>query len=661
MRRILLWVLALAGALVVLLLAAVLILPQIIDAESYLPKIESKVTEVTGRSFSIDKDVRVSVFPWVGVSFSNLQLGNPEIFGGGELIKVESFEARVKLLPLLTKKIEIDKFVLNGPEIQLIKLPDGSVNWSMGSKQAIAEQKQSEPQPQDAGAPGMNISSLQVGEFAITNGRLVYTDKGIKYTREIDTLNLRLQDVSLDKPITIDFQAQVDGKPMSLRGKVGPVGQEPGTGTLAFDLVAKAFNELEMNIRGEIIEPVQKQRFKVHLAVAAFSPRKLFEKLDLEMPLKTADPAVLNTFKMDITAEGSPAGLTLSNSTVTLDGSHFEIEATVKEMNKPDISFALALDSIDLDRYLPPASVQEQKSAGQGTRKDRAETNEIDYEPLRKLVLDGEITVGELVASGAKLHNMLVKVTGKDGVFDLNPLSFDLYQGSVALLGNFNLQKKTPVSRIELKTENVQVGPLLQDSLDKDIIRGSMNADARLQCVGDSASAIKESLQGSGNLTFLNGAIVGIDIAETGRRLIQGFGYQQPVEKPTTDFAELKIPFILTSGVFQTDDSLLLSPLLRVKAFGTANLVNENIDMKVHTKIVGTLKGQGDTAERTGVTVPLVVKGTLSEPKISLDMSSLANDETLKEAITNPDSVKEKIKSFEETGKSLLQGFGIGN
>ena len=82
MKKILIWLLALGGGLLVLVLAAVLIIPRFIDVESYLPTIENKVTEATGRSFSIGRDVEVSVFPWVGASFSNLQLGNPEKFGG---------------------------------------------------------------------------------------------------------------------------------------------------------------------------------------------------------------------------------------------------------------------------------------------------------------------------------------------------------------------------------------------------------------------------------------------------------------------------------------------------------------------------------------------------------------------------------------------------
>lgn len=661
MKKILLWLLGLAGGLVVLLVAAILIIPQFIDAESYLPQIESKVAEVTGRSFSIGKDVNISVFPWVGASFTDLQLGNPEQFGGGNFVKVDSFEARVKLLPLLTRKIEIDKFVLNGPEIQLTKLADGSSNWTIGTGQTDPATQQTETQPQDSSTPAINITALQVGEFAVNNGRLVYTNKGSGYTREVTSLNLQLQDVSLETPIVIDFDARIDGEPVSLDGKIGPIGKEPGKGTVSFDLVAKAFAEVELQLQGEVVEPLQEQRFATDITISPFSPRTLLSKMGMEMPVQTADPSAFNNFSAKMSIAGNPTEILITESSVTLDESNLQVEAAIKEMQKPDLTFSLGLDTIDVDRYLPPKSTETSEKAESTTEKAPSKPAEIDYTPLRRLVMDGEITVAELKGGGAQANNILVKITGRDGVFELNPFSLDLYQGSVALLGNFNVQQKSPVSSIELKTESVQAGPLLQDLMNKDLLRGTMNADAKLQFTGDNGPAIKKSLNGSGKLTFLDGALVGIDIAETGRMLSQGLGYQQPAEKPTTDFAELNVPFTLTSGVFQTNDSILLSPLLRVNASGTANLVSEALDMKVRPKVVGTLKGQGDTAERTGVTIPLSVKGTFSQPKISADMSSLANEDTLKEALTNPDAAKEKVKSLEETGKNLLRGFGIGN
>jgi AsmA protein len=348
------------------------------------------------------------------------------------------------------------------------------------------------------------------------------------------------------------------------------------------------------------------------------------------------------------------------NSTVTLDDSVLKFEARVKDIAKPDIAFKMDLDSINLDRYLPEASAEQKQADEQTGKSSQAEPAKVDYAPLRRLVLDGEVKVGELTAKGAKVQNVLVKIIGKNGVFDLNPLSLDMYEGSVAMIGNFNVQKDRPLGSIDLNTENVKAGPLLRDSVKKDVLRGTMNAAAKIVFAGDNAADIKKSLNGSGNLTFLDGAIVGIDIAEMGRNLAAGLsGTQKPVEKPTTDFAELKVPFKLVYGVFQTEGTSLLSPLLRVNASGSANLVSETLDMKVRPKIVGSLKGQGDTEDRSGITVPILVQGTFAKPTFKPDVNALANEETIIEAIKNPDSLKEKGKSLEETGKSLLKGLGI--
>jgi AsmA protein len=659
MKKIIIWLLALGGGLLVLLLAAVLIVPRFLDAESYLPTIEKKVTEATGRSFSLGKDVKVSVFPWVGASFTNLQMGNPETFGGGEFVKVESFEARVKLLPLLSKKIEIDKFVLNGPEIRLVKMADGSVNWAFAPKKTESATPAPETQQKEGGG-ALPISSLNVGEFAITDGRLIYTDMATEQTREISNLNLRLENVSLESPIGLTFSADYDGQPVSVKGTVGPIGKVPGEGTVKIDIVAKILKQLEVVVAGEIVEPVKEQKFNINLKVAAFSPRKLLEQLNVPFPVKTSDPSVLNNLQLDLRVQGSPASVSVSNSTVTLDDSVLKLEARVKDMAKPDIAFKMDLNTINLDRYLPEASSEKKKTEGQAGKSSSAEPAKIDYAPLRRLVLDGEVKVGELVAKGAKVQNVVVKITGKNGVFDLNPLSLDLYEGSVAMNGNFNVQKDRPLANIDFKTENVKAGPLLRDSVNKDVLRGTMNAAAQIVFAGDNATDIKKSLNGSGNLTFLDGAIVGIDIAEMGRSLAAGLaGTQKPTEKPTTDFAELKVPFNLVYGVFQTEDTSLLSPLLRVAASGSANLVNETLDMKVRPKIVGSLKGQGDSENRSGITVPILVQGTFAKPTFKPDVSALANEETIIEAIKNPESLKEKGKSLEETGKSLLKDLGI--
>ena len=357
MKKIILWLLALGAGLVALLIAAVIILPKVIDVETYLPTIEQKVAEATGRSFSLGSDFEVSVFPWVGVLFSDLQMGNPEAFGGGDFLRIESFEARVKLLPLLTKTVEIKKLVLKGPEIHLVKSANGTANWVLGTQQARVANKQKAPSAKAGDTKGttqLPVKSLQVGEFAIVDGRVGYTDKGTGLHKQVENISLQLEDVSLERPISLSFNADVEGRPVSVSGSVGPVGKAPGQGSVAIDLVVKAFGMVEMALQGDIVDPATRRQFTMNLSLAPFSPRRLLNELDIAMPVETADAGVLDNFHAKLNVEGNPGDIQLQESSITLDDSTLKMSARIKDMARPDVAFRLDLDTFNLDRYLAP-------------------------------------------------------------------------------------------------------------------------------------------------------------------------------------------------------------------------------------------------------------------------------------------------------------------
>lgn len=671
MKKFVVWILALGGALVVITIAAVLLIPQFIDIESYKPEIEKKVTELTGRSFTLGGDLDLSIFPWAAVSFTDLHLGNQEEYGTGDFVSVKSFEARVKLLPLLSKKIEVKKFVLDGPEIFLEKDGTGRMNWvNLGKGTLPPSQETVKPQEKKSEEKrgDLALSSLEVGEFSVINGRISYVDKALGSKNEITDITFTLQDVSLERPVSLLFQANVDGKPVTMKGSVGPVGKKIGKETVKIDLVLDVVEHLKINLKGSVEDPVEKQKFDLTLKVTPFSPRDLLASLNRQLPIQTADPAVLTKVALDLNVQGDPDSVILKKSSVTLDDSNLQIEAVVKDMAKPDVKFRLDLDSINLDRYLPPkpekkettagktAEVQvEKKTAGSGKQE------KIDYTPLRNLVLQGDVTVGSLTAHGAKMSDLVMKLTGSEGVFALDPCTINLYQGSIDLVGNFNVQGERPKGMVDLQVEKIEVGPFLKDSVKKDILEGTMTATTGIAFEGDDAEFIKKNLNGKGNLSFIDGAIVGLDLAGMVRNVQAGFGADKPIEKPRTDFAELAVPFVLTKGIFATGDTRLLSPLLRVKAAGTADLVNERLNLKVRPKLVGTLKGQGDAAKHAGVVIPILVEGSFAEPEYSADLSGLVSEQSLKDAAKDPEGTVEKAKALEESGKQLLKSMGFGN
>jgi AsmA protein len=87
----------------------------------------------------------------------------------------------------------------------------------------------------------------------------------------------------------------------------------------------------------------------------------------------------------------------------------------------------------------------------------------------------------------------------------------------------------------------------------------------------------------------------------------------------------------------------------------------------VEPKVVATIKGQGDTAERSGLMVPILVSGTFARPTFRPDLEGMAR-RRLQEAISDPAKLKEtlqrdrqSLEDLKEQGRELLKGLGIGN
>ena len=659
MKKVIKWTSIGVGILVLLVIAALLIVPMFVDIQKYKPEIEKRVSDAVGRPFTIGGELKLSLFPWAGIAFTDLHLGNPAGFEEKDFVSVNSFDVKVKLIPLLSKDIQVERFVLTGPRIALIKSKAGRGNWEdigkPSKKVPAKDREKKEEKPEVKAGEGLPLKSLAVGKFAVTKGSVLWIDQTKGVRKEISDITLHLKDVSFDKSIKIEFSALMDGKPLALNGSLGPVGKDPGKGTIPLDLTVKALKQIDMGLKGTIVNPATKPNFDLALQVSPFSPRKLMADLKQAFPVVTADPQALTRVALKTNLKGDQKSVSVSDGSLDLDESKLTFTLKASEFSKPNILFDLNLDKIDLDRYLPPPSEKKaaevKKEAGAATAK-----KEIDYKPLRKLVLDGTIRVGSLKVKQAKIQDVDLKVVGKNGNFNLDPLKLKLYQGDMTSKGVLNVQGNTPKSNFDLDAKGIQVGPLLQDLMKKDFLEGTFKANVSVNMQGDDPEKIKRTLNGRGNLLFTDGAIVGIDLAGMVRNIKAKFGMGEAGgTKPRTDFSELNAPFTITNGVVNTPDTSMKSPLLRLVATGDADLVNETLDLRVEPKAVFTLKGQGDEKERSGIMVPVLVTGTFDSPKFRPDLKGMIKG--LTEGISKPSDLKKILpgQGGEETGTKSLQ------
>ena len=653
------WGAIIVGGLAVIIIAALLIIPMFVDVQKYKPVLENKVVEATGRPFSVGDDLKLSLFPWAGVSFSNLQLGNPAGFSEKEFLNVKSFEVRVKLLPLISKEIEIKRFVMDEPRIVLVKNKNGRGNWEQPKQQKEAAAKKPAPGDSPAGMGGLPISALTVGNFSIKNGSALWIDHTTNTRKEVKDISLILKDVSLDRPVQLKFSAELDKKPLNLEGTVGPVGSGFEKGVIPLDLSLKAFKLLALHLNGNLENPATTPGVDNDITVDKFSPRELVAALGQDFPIETTDPKALSSVDLKAHIKADANRASVSNGVMNLDQSQLNFSATAAQFTLPNLKFDLNLDKINLDRYMPPKS--DQPSAEKAPAPAKGQKKKTDYTPLRRLILDGLIKIGQLTISKANVQDVHLQVKAKNGIFNLDPMKLNMYQGNANGKALLNVVKDIPTSSLNLKINNVQAEPLLKDMLEKEILQGSTNADINLSMSGDEPERIKRTLNGKGYLKFNDGAIIGIDLAAMVRNVGSAFGLaKKGNERPKTDFTELDIPYSIKNGAVNTPQSNLKSPFIRIIAAGTADLVKETLDFRVEPKAIASIKGQGAETQQGGIMVPVVVSGTFSSPKFRPDLSAAAKQKIQKQIFESKETKKllekEEIKPYEKTAKDALKG-----
>ena len=654
-----------------LVVVAGLLAPRFIDINAYKPRIEAMVSNQTGRSFSMGDDVDISLFPWVGVRLSDVKLGNPPGFSEPLMAQIQSFEVRLRVLPLIQRRVEIKTFRLEQPRIYLERQKNGKVNWEFTSPEPVLKPMPGkEAPPAESTAPEatgtLPIADLDIRELVLAQGMLTFKE-GDKETRVTD-VNLRLGNVRLDQPMDLECAVRVDDRPVSVSGKIGPLGPAPGQTDIPLALTVKAVETLALSVTGQVTQPTKTPGFMGDLDLAAFSPKQLFKALEMPLLLEPRDASVLESCSLKGRIQATATEIFVPSGELVLDDSRLTFTARVKAFARPDVNFDIQLDQLDLDRYLPPPQTEPAKAdAAEPVPASPPESapapvalgekpgkSQLNKGPLTRLLLHGKLTTGPLKVANMKVDSLSTHIAADGGIFFLESLKLNLYQGRMRSDIRVDLRRKEPRINLVLGMKDIQAGPLTRDVQGKDIIEGTLGGTMELTMRGTTPDRIKRTLSGRGKKVFSNGAIKGIDIASTIRTLAGQLPESDQV-KPKTDFAELQVPFMVRNGLSVVEHASLKSPLLRVSADGQTHLVDQTLDFMVVPKLVATLKGQGDETQRTGLSIPLRITGTFAKPTITPDMQAFVRDQVINEKGLLNQYLKDP-KGTEKEVKGLLKG-----
>ena len=394
-----------------------------------------------------------------------------------------------------------------------------------------------------------------------------------------------------------------------------------------------------------------------HLSVPPFNLRQLMGQLNIALP-KMADPKALTKVGVDTQLAGSTKDLSLSGMKMQLDESSIAGNVGVANFADPAVDFALNINSINADRYLPPVPKEDQQgakapaAAPAGAGGAAAGNAKLPIDTLRKLKVKGSAAIGQLIFRNVKLSNVKININARDGDVNLAPMAANLYGGSYSGSINLNAKPATPTLSFDQVLKNVQIEPLLKDLKGKAKLRGVGDFSIKAHGNGADTLAIKRSLNGNGAFVFRNGAVKGFNIGKFLRKAQTGFiGKVDSNEE--TDFTELKGTYTIVNGVLHNKDLDAKSPLLRVQGDGSADLAREKIDYTIKATVVASAAGQGgaELAQLGGMTVPIKVSGSFDDPSFAPDIGAIAKAKAEKALKKQLD--KQKLPA---PAKQLLEG-----
>ena len=350
-------------ALVILLIAAAAVLaPFLISPDLLKDEIAARVEAATGRRLTIAGEVRLSVFPWVGIEVNQASLADLPGFGPEPFARLRRAEIQARLLPLLQRRLELDRVEVDGLRVHLIRNTQGRGNWEglSGNRPPVARfEPVSLPVARSAGddppaVPGAPALRLAVAGVHLVEARIDWEDQKTGRRFSVDKLDLTSGRFTAGQPVDVRLSGETLGGSPPTRAKVGAMAAI----TLGPQLTRLSVDPLRLRIDGlETAEGLTVQsELSAKLTGDLNGRRYRVDGLKVEARL-TGRP--LSGGKVQLTAEAR-ADLDLAAETLALHdlalrsgALHAAGSAQGKQiLSAQDYSGRLAVSELDLRSWL---------------------------------------------------------------------------------------------------------------------------------------------------------------------------------------------------------------------------------------------------------------------------------------------------------------------
>ncbi|GGC96507.1 AsmA family protein [Aquisalinus flavus] len=628
-------ILAGLGALIALIVIGLLVAPMFIPASAYKDRLEREASAMLGRAVTIGDVPKAALFPNPAFTVNTLIIANAEGMTDAQFVSVGSADIGVKLFPLFSGNVEIDRFVLTEPEIYLERRADGEVNWALGADDTAAGQAEAEAGTSEGGDGP--LKDIRLGDVRIIDGVIVYRDRASDQTFEARDADIEIELASLDETLSADGTMTFQGRPATLDATITTPRSLMNNAATVIGLdfsVEDNVVDADINLAGGALS------YDGQLDIDAPSLKSLLATLGMGIDVDQG----FDRLKLSGDMAGTDERLSFTGADITFDQITGNGDlAFAWGGAKPTVTGDIALSQMDLTPYLPPET-----EAQKANREDKNAgfpawpTTPIDFSALNAVNADITATTEGITLPTMKFGRSQLGLRINNGVLNANLNEVNLYDGGGSASVMVNAAGNTPRVESVLDLKGLNAQSFAEDVLGLNRLTGIGGVQANLSTGGNNVAAMINALNGQGTIALDEGAMEGIDlgkIIQTASTLISGlsaedgqFSFNPQVlvtavseargQSSETQFNQLQSPFSISSGVVSSQNILLRGPLYMISGDGTVNLPTQTIDMAFIPTVFQSLE------DETGrqLNLPLMIGGTFNEPTVGFNTQVLLQE-----------------------------------
>ncbi|MEM9303731.1 MAG: AsmA family protein [Pseudomonadota bacterium] len=686
--RLLKWLLGLVVVVVVLIAGALFYVAAVFDPNDHRDRIIAAVEEQTGRDFDLSGDLSLTVFPTLAFEAGPASLGNDPAFEGREFLQANRIAAAVDLVPLMSNELRVGEIVLDGVAINLAIDENGRGNWE-SLVDATATGAGTGDSPDAPDGTSVTIESppldLSVEALRLIDASIRFTDASTGTAASLEDLDISIAPVASDQPTQLDFSTRYAYDEYAgtvsavlvaeaLLAEAGPrlalesfeivneqgidvtvTSSQPAT----VDLAAGTASLPGLEVRSGDARIVLSADATDMQGTPAVSGTLTVDPFDVGAWLAdsgfydagTADPTAMKRLGVDAAFNLRGSTFTLASLTAQLDDSTLTGQASVGDR----IEFDLEVDTLNVDRYLPPATDEEAPVEAGGSE---------PIAPPELPALNGSMRVGQFIVAGLEATDIELQIAADADGIAVEPVRGGLYGGAVNAAVRVDTGTQPGRTTVDLDVTDVSAGPMLTALLDQQVLTGTGALSASLALEDAFAADPVPGLGGNVSLSLTDGALYGINVIGTLRKGLALIGKGDPAlldeGDRTTDFSSFVFAGDIDAGVLESKVFELASPYLRVNGAGTVDVARQTLDYRLEPILIGAPEGQGsELAELEGTRVPVALSGSFAAPEVDVDIATAllsSQQGRIENAILDKLGVETDDEEEEDLGQSLLRG-----